>query len=174
MEQVATLFTLLSVYLTTKNNNLCWPIGIIGIFGFMNIFYQNNDLANFGLQFLFLFQSIRGWLNWNNKEINIKNWSQNEKITTFIVFSSILITLFLIFKYFFDDIKYLDIFTTSLSITALFLLTRKIIQTWYFWMIANVLYIIMFFEQQLYYSTILYFILLLLAFNGLLKWKKQL
>ena len=69
LESIAVIFSLLSVWFTSKENKLCWPVGILGVIGFMIIFYQTKDWGNFFLLFVFLFQSIKGWLNWNENEL---------------------------------------------------------------------------------------------------------
>ena len=55
LESIAVIFSLLSVWFTSKENKLCWPVGILGVIGFMIIFYQTKDWGNFFLQFVFLF-----------------------------------------------------------------------------------------------------------------------
>ena len=54
IESTAVIFSLLSVVLTTKKNQLCWPVGIIGVIFYGYIFYQNKDWSNFILQFVFI------------------------------------------------------------------------------------------------------------------------
>ena len=54
IESTAVIFSLLSVILTTKKNQLCWPVGIIGVIFYGYIFYQNKDWSNFILQFVFI------------------------------------------------------------------------------------------------------------------------
>jgi len=136
------------------------------VIGFMIIFYQTKDWGNFFLQFVFLFQSIKGWLNWNENELKITNWSLNDKILISIL-SPIILTLF------YTNLELLDSVTTTLSLIGLYLLTNKRLQSWFFWIIADLLYIILFYQNQLYLSSGLYFIFLILATYGFINWKKE-
>ena len=68
----------------------------------------------------------------------------------------------------------LDVSTTMLSLLATWFLTKKYIDNWVIWILADFLFIIMFINQHLYLSGILYFIFLLLAIKGFKTWKKDL
>lgn len=69
IEIIAVIFSLISVWLTSKSSIWCWPTGIIGIIFYFILFYQSSEYCNMLLQFAFLFQSISGWINWNKKRI---------------------------------------------------------------------------------------------------------
>ena len=71
MEIIAVLFSLISVWLTSKDKIWCWPTGIIGVIAFACLFYTKGEWANVGLQFIFLFQSISAWINWKNPSVKI-------------------------------------------------------------------------------------------------------
>lgn len=166
-EALAVIFSLFSVLLTSKNNKLCWPIGILGVIGFMIIFYQTKDWGNFFLQFVFLFQSFKGWFNWNKEDSKIINWTKREINLIIIIFPILLYYLISI-----GDLKWIDSITTSLSLIGIYLLSKKILQSWFFWISADILYILLFYQHKLYLSSLLYFIFLILAIYGFYNWKK--
>src|SRR5665647_1701525 len=64
LEILAVIFTLASVYLTTKNKVSNWPIGIFGIIFYLVVFFQVYLYAQVILQIVFLLQSLYGWYNW--------------------------------------------------------------------------------------------------------------
>jgi nicotinamide mononucleotide transporter len=72
-----------------------------------------------------------------------------------------------------SDVPLADGFLTSLSILATFYTAKKIIQNWLIWIIADVLYTVLFFYKELYITALLYLILVVLAIYGLIQWKKQ-
>jgi nicotinamide mononucleotide transporter len=174
VESIAVIFSLLSVILTTKKNQLCWPVGIIGVIFYGYIFYQNRDWSNLLLQFFFIIQSIYGWINWNKSETkNISSLETYERfnliITSFVVF----FCLFLTNKVFSGSFTELDALTSTLSIFGMLLLSKSKIEAWFFWILADMIYIYFFFLNQLYLSSILYFIFLILATYGYFNWEKQ-
>lgn len=173
IEFIAVIFSLLSVILTTRKKLLCWPIGIIGVIAYSFLFYQNRDWSNFLLQFVFIIQSILGWINWKNSEsVDVTSLETLERFSLAIATIVVFICLFVINNIFSGNFTELDALTSSLSIFGMFLLSNSKIEAWFFWILADVIYIYLFFSQQLYLSSILYFIFLILATYGYFNWIK--
>ncbi len=67
-----------------------------------------------------------------------------------------------------------DAFTTALSITATWMLARKIIEHWYLWMIVNVVSVCLYIYKGLYPTVILFIVYGVMAIIGYLEWRKEL
>ena len=126
----------------------------------------NGIVGNQYLQILFLLQSIHGWYNWDSQTTNITWLSNYNRFNFSIAFSIILIILLSFNLSFFDSI------TSSLSVVGILLLSYKKIDTWTYWLIADLLYVWFFIDEGLYLSAVLYFIFFVLAIVGLIEWKK--
>jgi nicotinamide mononucleotide transporter len=171
IEIIAVVFSLLSVWLTSKNNIWCWPTGIIGVLSFSYLFYITGEFANLILQFIFLLQSVLGWLNWSKSELEVSKIKKEYLPLLFYSFYSIgLITYSL--TYFNSNNPLLDSLTATLSIFGMILLMYKKLESWYFWIFADFLYIFLFIKNGLYLSTFVYFIFFINAIYGLKNWKK--
>lgn len=173
IEILAILFSIVSVWLTAKKNIYSWVYGIVGCVFYAILFFTKNDIANFLLQPIFIVQSIFGIINWNKKEnefVENMNLANNIKI----LFSIILTTLlfFTISHYYNGNIPIIDSLTTSLSIHAMYLLSKSKIESWILWIIADILYIYFFILNDLYLSSGLYTTFLLLSIYGYYKWNK--
>ncbi len=178
IEIIAVIFSLISVWLTSKSNIWCWPTGIIGILFYFILFYQNSEYCNMLLQFTFLSQSIGRWINWNKEEnLQVSLYNRDLSISKYF-YLLIKITQLSVIYYF---ISYafngqsilLDSITTGLSIMAMFLLSTKKLESWILWIIADVLYIPLFIHSGHYLSAGMYFVFLCLSINGFKNWKKQ-
>jgi len=66
-----------------------------------------------------------------------------------------------------------DSFTTALAIVATWMLTRKIIEQWFLWIIANVVSIALYIYKGLYPTVILYAVYAGMAVYGYLEWKRS-
>lgn len=170
IEIIATFFSLLSVYLGAKNNILTWPLGIIGIIFYGILFYNNNIVGNAILQILFLIQSIFGWIRWGENR-SIEELSIKGSIINIVVCSLIACCMIYILNLIGSNNPLMDGITTSLSIIGLLLMSYSKIDSWYYWIIADIIFVIFFIKVDLYLSAITYFIFLLLAIYGLKKWK---
>lgn len=172
IETLALFFTLLCSWLTGKNNIWGWIVGIISIILFGYIFYNSQTWGNLGLQFVFLSQSIYGLWMWGKEiEVEITNTSNKEGIIylTFVCF----LTLLLVFisNKINLEFSYIDYFTTSLSLVAMYMMAKRKIEGWFVWLFTDILYIYMFLNTTNYILAILYFFLLLLSVRGFLIWK---
>lgn len=171
IEIIATSFSLLSVYLGAKNNTLTWPIGIIGIIFYGILFYNNNIMGNMSLQLLFLIQSIYGWLKWKDvKDISKLSRRKSGLNVSYCIIISCIITFLLYVNG--GNNPVLDGVTTGMSIIGLLLMSFRKVDSWYYWIIVDILFVVFFIKVDLYLSAITYFIFFILAIYGLKEWRQ--
>jgi nicotinamide mononucleotide transporter len=176
VEIVAVIFSLLSVVFAVRNNVLTWPLGIVGVIFYGIFFYQSHIWGNMFLQIPFLIQSIYGWLKWEDKVETPKvEWLETHD-KNIIAISSFLLTIFITFILLMTGGKspYFDGITTALSLIAMTLLAKKKINTWLYWIITDIMFVVFFLNEGNYLSSITYFVFLILAITGLKQWKKSL
>jgi nicotinamide mononucleotide transporter len=175
IEIIAVIFSLLSVIFAVKNNILTWPTGILGLSFYALFFYNNHIWGNMFLQIPFLIQSIYGWLKWESKVTSKVQWLDKNDRNILIVLSFLFIIfvtyILLMFK---DGSPYFDGLTTSLSLIAMLLLVKRKIDTWLYWIVTDILFVIFFLNDGHYLSASIYTIFLILAITGLIKWRKNL
>lgn len=176
-EIIAVIFSLLSVYFCVKNKSLCWPMSIIGVSAYAVLFLTQSSYANFTLQFVFLAQSLYGWYFWNKKE-NTRKITRihfNQVILLLllsIVIESIIFWTITHFTKTPDTNVIMDSASATLSIIALYLMSRKILEHWLLWIIADVIFIAYFIHLGLYLSSLLYAIFFMLSINGYRSWRR--
>lgn len=176
-EIIAVIFSLLSVYFCVKNNKLCWPMSIIGVSAYAVLFLTQSSYANFTLQFVFLAQSLYGWYFWNKKENTRKITHIELKQAILLLLLSIVIEImtFWIITHFTKTPEtnvILDSASATLSIVALYLMGRKVIEHWVLWVIADVIFIAYFIHLGLYLSSVLYAVFFVLSINGYRNWRR--
>jgi len=170
---------LLTVWLLIKENILTWPVGIIYVLISFVIFYQTKLYADFALHIVFLFLNIYGWVFWVKGR---KNESEDLPVTKAGVKSVIIVTVLSIMGIFVvaeilkttdAAVPYWDSTTTSLSIGAMWLQARKKIESWYFWILVDVLATGIYINREIYFYAILYGAYIFMAFSGLIAWKNS-
>ncbi len=182
IEVIGALAGFIYIFLEIKEDKLMWPVGIITSVFYIIIFFNSKLYADMGLQFYYVLISIYGWYWWvygakksNSKELPITKLDLKLGLTLLAISSLI----FIIIGYYLDNytdsnIPYWDAFTTALSITATWMLTRKIIEQWLVWIIVNIVSSGLYIYKELYITVALYFVFLVLAFVGYYQWKKKL
>jgi nicotinamide mononucleotide transporter len=175
IEIIAVLFTFISVYLTIKGNILCWSTGLVGITFYSILFYQNNLLADLGLQFVFFIQSIIGWINWKKPKLDLKptwlSYAQRGIVINLTILTYMII--FIITNRLGGNLPILDSAVATFSIIAMTLLIFKKIESWFFWILNDIILISIFISTDLYLSAFIYFTFLIMATKGFLEWRKN-
>lgn len=186
VEMIGTLFGFISVYLATKTNILTWGTGIINELLLFILFIQVQLYADMFLQVFFLAVTLYGWYNWKQipKENSITKTELKTKIlllsaivvgTAIVGFLISNIHMYLL-QYFKTEASYpyADSFVMTMSIVATILLAQKKIETWYLWIVVDIVCVFLFYKKGIAFLALEYFVFLGLATYGFLNWKKQL
>lgn len=192
MEQVLEYFGVLSglVYLLLeiRQHRAMWIVGFLTSLLYVFVFFFSKIYADMGLNVYYVAISIYGFWKWtrqskNNdkaKELPANNSILYRHITTRL-FIGVLLTILCLFGliyfilYYFTDspIPVGDAFTTAVGIVATWMLARRIIEHWVFWVIVNFASVYLFYLRGLYPTMFLYLCYAVLAIAGYFTWKKK-
>ncbi len=169
------------VILEVKQNRLLWPLGIITSTAYVYIFFTGQFYADMGLQVYYVLISIYGWYFWSRggakaekEKLPVVRISRKQFILLLLTFIASWVGIyFLLANYTDSTVPLGDSFTTALAIVATWMLTRKIIEQWFLWIIANVVSIGLYIYKGLYPTVILYAVYAGMAVYGYLEWKRS-
>jgi len=169
------------VILEVRQNRLLWPLGIITSAAYVIIFFTGKFYADMGLQVYYVLISIYGWYYWSRggsqreqRELPVVRINRKQIVLLFIVFISIWAVLYLVLDNYTDStVPVGDSFTTALAIVATWMLTRKIIEQWFLWIIANTVSIGLYIYKGLYPTVILYAVYTAMAVYGYIEWNRS-
>ena len=133
------------------------------------------------LQFYYLAVSVYGWWHWlygarngESEELPIIRLKSGLAMVLLAVTVAIFVLLVYVLTNFTDSpVPYGDAFTTALSITATWMLTRKILDMWWLWMLANAVSLGLYIYKGLYPTSVLFFFYFAMSIVGYLQWKKH-
>ncbi len=182
LELVGVLFGLISVWYAKKDNVLVFPTGIISTTIFIYLLWQWSLLGDMMINGYYTIMSVYGWHHWTQKKNNqwvfpIARISTNEKQWATVIF--VLTLLFVVLVYdFFDKFttwhSYIDTFTTGLFFVGMWLMAKRKIEHWIFWIIGDIVSIPLYFSKGLTFTSLQYVIFTIIAFYGYFEWKKTL
>ncbi len=172
---------ILYVILEVKQNRLLWPLGIITSAAYIYIFFSGKFYADMGLQVYYVLISIYGWYYWSRGgsksvqgELQVVRINRQQLLLLFLTFALSWGGIYYVLVHFTDSTVPLgDSFTTALAIVATWMLTRKIIEQWFLWIIANVVSIGLYIYKGLYPTVILYVVYAGMAVYGYFEWKRS-
>ena len=176
IETVAVITTLACVWLTAKDNILCWPTGIAGSLLYLYIFYHARLYSDVLLQIYFLLTSIYGWYNWGHGgagdtalKVTRLTMSAMAVWGLVIIFGTLVLGTFMKRRTK-AAIPYGDASITVMSLVAQYLLTAKVLESWVLWIATDAIATVVYWKRRLYLTAGLYALLFILACKGLLEW----
>lgn len=176
-EILAVVFTLICIYFTIKNNVNCWWTGIVSNLLYFVVFYNKHIYADMSLQMLFIIQGAWAWWMWTKPRqlyfaLKISKSNVEEKISYYLSSVFIWASLIPILVIFNGNNPPADALVTTFSIMGIYLTGKRKIESWHFWILTDIISIILYYRTGLYLSCGLYFVCLAMAYMGLKKWKK--
>lgn len=173
---------ILFVFLEIRQNIWLWPLGLITSATYIWVFYDSGLYADMGLQWYYLVISAYGWYWWrrggdniSKKELNISRIRNGLTLKLSLITLGIFILIWFVLDRFTDSIiPGWDAFTTAVSITATWMLARKIIEHWILWVIIDVISMGLYLYRGLYPTLFLFAIYTIMAVIGYRQWKMTL
>ncbi|MBA2707739.1 MAG: nicotinamide mononucleotide transporter [Gemmatimonadaceae bacterium] len=178
LEITAAGFGVISVYLSVRQNIWSWPTAIVSVGMYTLVFYRSRLYADMGLQVVYVVLSLYGWYQWlyggsNRTELKV---SRTGRRVAFVLFAAVLTSAAilgtLLHRHTDAAIPYVDSVTTSTSLAAQWMMTRKLVENWLVWAAVDVVYIAMFINRSLHVTAILYAAYLVLSAVGYFKWRQ--
>lgn len=188
IEFTGTLLYLWSVWLIAKRHILTWPVGITSVLLYMLLFYQIRLYSDTIEQVYYLGASAYGWWHWSRapRDKGVISavafsrprsllWAGAATAALSVVIGMFMSRIHLIFPAVFPEaasFPYLDALTTVMSFTAMWLMARKKIESWIYWIVVDIIGIGLYYVKEVRFVALLYVILLVMAIKGLLEWTK--
>lgn len=173
-------FGIVSVYLSTRENIWSWPTALINVSLFSALFLESGLYSDTGLQVVYFALSIYGWYEWlyggaGRTAIAVSRTTSR----TWVVLAGLAVVVWGLLGTITSRLPgtalpYVDAATTTVSLIAQWMMTRKLLENWLIWIAVDVIYVGMFIYKGLYLTAFNYGIYLALAVLGYLAWKRSL
>ena len=179
-EVLAVITGIISVYLSTRENIWSWPTALVNVALYFVVFYETKLYADMGLQAVYFALSLYGWYEWlyggeNRTALHVSRTPRSLGVRLAVIGIACAAMLGTLLARFTDAaLPYIDSATTSTSLVAQWMMTRKILENWAVWVAVDVVYIAMFIFKRLYLTAGLYAVFLVLAVMGYVQWKRSL
>lgn len=183
-EWLAVLSGIASVWFSKLESIWVYPIGLINTIIYTWISFEYHLPGEATVNFYYTIMSLYGWYNWLRKTdqqqplvkitfSSIKEWQQE-----LLFFASCYIILFIALTklqslFFEGAIPWADALASAAAFTGMWLMTKKKVESWYWWILTNITSIPLYFVKGLTLTSIYYFILLIIAIAGLSSWQQK-
>lgn len=181
LEYIAVFAGIISVWFSKKEDIWVYPTGLINTLFYIYLSFKGGLLGEASVNFYYTIMSIYGWIGWAKKDDNknivlqISAGNKKEWIEQLIFFSVFYLVIFSALSYLKTNfapeaIPWADAFASASAFTAMWLMTKKKIESWYWWIATNIASIPLYFVKHYVFTSVYYFILLIMAVFGLMEW----
>ncbi|MDT7828549.1 nicotinamide riboside transporter PnuC [Pricia sp. S334] len=182
LEIIAVVFGFLSVWYSKRENILVFPTGIVSTAIFVYILLVFGLLGDMLINAYYFSMSIYGWYVWTRKVdethfIPITKTTSKENRQSLILFIATVIfvcAVYLIFDKFNNWTAYVDTLTTAIFFVGMWLMAKKKLENWVYWIIGDVISIPLYWYKGLIFTSLQYVLFTIIAIYGYLAWKKSL
>lgn len=184
LEYIAVVAGIISVWFSKKENIWVYPTGLINTLFYIYLSFKGGLLGEASVNFYYTIMSIYGWIGWaridnnNNKVLNISAGNKKEWTEQFLFFAAFYLIIYLALSYLKTNfapeaIPWADAFASAAAFTAMWLMTKKKVESWYWWIATNIASIPLYFVKHYVFTSVYYLILLVMAVFGLLEWIRR-
>ncbi|HET6256382.1 MAG TPA: nicotinamide riboside transporter PnuC [Puia sp.] len=184
LEFIAVISGILSVWLSRIENIWVYPTGLVNTIIYIYLSFKSALLGEASVNFYYTVVSIYGWVLWarkNDRQQHVlritrstrREWGQE---LAFFGFFYIVVYFALVYlKKGFAPlaIPWADAFASATAYTGMWLMAKKKVESWYWWIATNVASIPLYFVKHYVFTSWYYLILLIMAVSGLMEWRRR-
>ena len=184
LEFIAVVSGIVSVWFSQRANILVYPTGIINTVIYIYISIKGHLLGEASVNIFYTIVSIYGWILWAKKDdqnediLLIQHSSVKETLLHLLFFAVLYIIIYFALSYLKKGfapgaIPAADAFASATAYTGMLLMARKKVESWYWWIITNIASIPLYFIKGYVFTSFQFLVLLIMAFVGLVSWRKR-
>jgi len=184
LEIIAVVFGFLSVWYSKENNILVFPTGMVSTAIFVYLLFKWTLLGDMLINGYYFSMSIYGWYVWTRTtddgttpESPISKTTKKEHLISIFLFIGALLFVYLVYWWFDkldSDTAYVDMVTTGIFFVGMWLMAKRKIENWLYWIIGDFISIPLYFYKGFTFTSFQYLIFTFIAYKGYLAWKKSL
>lgn len=185
LEFIAVCAGIASVWFSRKENILVYPIGLINTTIYIYLSLKGQLYGEASVNFYYTVVSIYGWIWWSKVNLNTQEAqlkitlsSSKERIEQWGFFASFYILIFVALTWLKESfapeaIPWADALASATAYTGMWLMAKKKVASWYWWIATNIASIPLYFIKGYIFTSVQFLLLLILAIAGLISWHKK-
>jgi nicotinamide mononucleotide transporter len=184
LEYIAVFAGIASVWFSRKENIWVYPTGLINTVFYIYLSFKGGLLGEASVNFYYTVMSIYGWILWAKKDeekkavLHITSSDNKEWMQHLGFFALFYVVIFFALTYLKKDfapeaIPWADAFASATAYTGMWLMTKKKVESWYWWIATNIASIPLYFVKHYVFTSVYYLVLLIMAVFGLIEWMNR-
>jgi nicotinamide mononucleotide transporter len=183
-EATAVVFAIIYLLLAVREKVLCWLFAFISTAIFTILFWDVSLLMDSALNVYYMAMAVFGWYQWTRggsddgdrpQALAVQSMSAGQHILTIIAIVMLSVTSgYLLSEHSHAAWPYVDSFTTWASVISTYLVTRKYLQNWLYWIVIDAVSVPLYIERGLSLTALLFVAYIVIAVVGYFSWRGHL
>lgn len=179
LELTAVVFAIAYLILAVKESSLCWYAAGVSTLIFLFIFWDVKLYMESGLQLYYLAMAFFGWYQWQrigseSASLQVSMWSMKQHLIALALIAFLTVVSGSLLNFGTDaQLPYLDSFTTWASVVTTFMVARKVLENWIYWLVIDSVSIYLYIDRELYFTALLFAVYIVIIFFGWFSWLKS-
>jgi nicotinamide mononucleotide transporter len=178
-EAAAAVLGLAYLLLAVRRNLLCWLCAFISTAVYLVLFAQAALYMQSLLQVFYLAMAVYGFIDWRKGrtaagEVLIRSWAPAQHLAVGGgVIAASAVTGWLLAHNTDAAAPYVDSFVTWGSVVTTWMVARRVIENWLYWILVDSVAAWLYFTQGLLATTLLFVIYLGIVVRGYFVWRRE-
>ena len=186
LELTAVLLAIAYLLLAVRQHLACWYAAFVSTAIYLYVFYSVNLYMESALQVFYMAMAVYGWHQWRHQwrqgspaeskeksSLAISTWPlRHHLIAISLVLAATIISGTLLAGTE-QHLRYVDSFTTWGAVVTTYMVTRKILENWLYWLVIDGVAIFLYLDRALYFTALLFVIYEVIVIFGWLRWLKD-
>lgn len=185
IEAIAVISGIVSVWYSRKENILVFPTGLLNTTIYIYLSFKGHLLGEASVNLYYTIMSLYGWYLWTRKNqtnqefiLQITNSNTKERIQQFLFFAGVYAIIFFALVYVKQSfapeaIPWADALASASAYTAMWLMAKKKVESWFWWVLTNIASIPLYFIKGYTFTSVQFIVLLILAIAGWIEWSRK-
>ena len=179
-EVLAVVLAITYLLLAVRENIWCWAFAFVSTAIYTVLFWDVSLLMDSALNVYYMAMAVYGWTQWRGKnnagnaELDITSMSMGQHWVALIAIALLTaVSGYLLKENTSAAWPYVDSFTTWSSVIATWMVARKLLENWLYWIAIDLVSIPLYIERGLSLTALLFLAYVIIAVFGYFKWKQH-
>jgi len=179
LEVSAVLLAIAYLLLAIRQNIWCWFCAAISTAIYVYLFLDAKLYMESLLNIFYFIMAFYGWYVWyfgkaGTAELPVSVWPRSVHARALLAIAAIsMISGYLLDRFTDAAFPYIDSMTTWSAIWATFLVARKVLENWWYWLVIDAVSVFIYWARDLQLTSLLFVIYVILVPIGLMSWTRS-
>lgn len=178
-EYIAVVLSIAYLLLAIKESLWCWPAAFFSTLIYTIMYWNGALLMESLLNFYYMYMAVFGWIVWrkgNKKQsrLMITSWPVNRHVILIALTTLASVVIgYVMQNYTHADFAYLDSFTTCFAVVTTYLVAKKVLENWLYWIVIDAASMYLYYEKGYYPTLVLFVFYTFMAAWGFKTWYEE-